>query len=40
VITLEPCSEAALDTALAEIGQADWHAAPPLGLPMLLGGNP
>ena len=27
VITLEPCAEAALDAALAEIGQADWHAA-------------
>jgi homoserine dehydrogenase len=40
VITLEPCAEAALDAALAEIGQADWHAAPPLALPMLLGGNP
>ena len=40
VITVEPCAEAALDAALAEIGQADWHASPPLALPMLLGGNP
>jgi homoserine dehydrogenase len=39
VITVESCSEAALHAALAEIGQADWHASPPLALPMLLGGD-
>jgi homoserine dehydrogenase len=39
VVTVEPCSEAALHAALAEIGQADWHASPPLALPMLVGGD-
>ena len=39
VITVEACAEAALHAALAEIGQADWHASPPLALPMLIGGN-
>jgi homoserine dehydrogenase len=36
VITVEPCDEAALKAALDEIGTADWHAEPPLSLPMLL----
>jgi homoserine dehydrogenase len=36
VITVEPCEEAALHAALHEIGAADWHAEPPLALPMLL----
>jgi len=36
VITVEACSEAALDAALAEIGTADWHAEAPLALPMLV----
>jgi homoserine dehydrogenase len=36
VITVEPCEEAALASALAEISSADWHAEPPLALPMLL----
>jgi len=36
VITVEACEERALRTALEEIGTADWHAAPPLALPMLL----
>ena len=39
VITLEACPEAALHAALAEIGQSDWHASPPLALPMLVGGD-
>lgn len=34
VITVEACEEAALLAALGEIGGADWHAAPPLALPM------
>jgi homoserine dehydrogenase len=36
VITVEPCGEAALRAALAEIATADWHAEAPLALPMLL----
>jgi homoserine dehydrogenase len=37
VITVEACEEAALVAALNEIGTADFHAEPPLALPMLLG---
>ena len=37
VITVEPCEEAALRTALDEIRSADWHAEQPLALPMLMG---
>jgi homoserine dehydrogenase len=37
VITVEPCPEAALHEALGEISGADWHAEPPLAMPMLLG---
>ena len=37
VITVEPCAEAALLEALGELNEADWHAEPPLALPMLLG---
>ena len=37
VITVEPCEEAALNTALTEIAAANFHAEPPLALPMLLG---
>ena len=37
VITVECCEEAGLQKALAEIGTADWHAEPPLALPMLVG---
>ena len=37
VITVEPCAEAALLEALDELSQAEWHADPPLALPMLLG---
>ena len=41
VITVEPCEEAAMAAALKEIGGADYHAEPPLALPMLLGdGSP
>lgn len=39
VITVEPCTEAALGKALAQITKADWHAEPPLALPMLVGEN-
>lgn len=34
-ITLEPCSQQALDTALAEIGKLHFLAQPPLCLPIL-----
>jgi len=37
VITVEPCEEAALLESLSELTPADWHAEPPLALPMLLG---
>ncbi len=37
VTTLEPCQEAALAAAVKEIAAADFHAEPPLALPMLLG---
>ena len=36
VITVEACEEAALRAALEQISAADWHAEPPLALPMLL----
>jgi homoserine dehydrogenase len=36
VITVESCEEAALHAAVTEISQADWHAEPPLALPMLI----
>ncbi len=36
VITVEACEDAALGAGLAEIGKADWHAEPPLALPMLV----
>jgi homoserine dehydrogenase len=39
VITVEPCEEAALAAALEQITRAEWHAEPPLALPMLLGDN-
>ena len=40
VITVEPCAESALRRALdADRGGADWHAEPPLALPMLMGDN-
>jgi homoserine dehydrogenase len=40
VITVEPCEEAALRQALAEITALDWHAEEPLALPMLVGEHP
>ena len=40
VITVEACAEAALKAALEEIGKAEFHAAPPLALPMLLTQEP
>jgi len=40
VTTLEPCQEAALAAAAQEIAAADFHAEPPLALPMLLGDDP
>ena len=39
VITVEACEEAPLLAALKEIESADFHAEPPLALPMLLGGE-
>ena len=35
VITVEPCEEAALGAAVQDIARADFHAEPPLALPML-----
>jgi homoserine dehydrogenase len=40
VITIEPCEEAALRAAIQDITSADFHAEPPLALPMLLGDDP
>jgi homoserine dehydrogenase len=40
VITVEPSEEAALDRGLEELASADWHAEPPLALPMLVGETP
>ncbi len=40
VITVEPCEESALATAVREIAAADFHAEEPLALPMLLGEGP
>jgi homoserine dehydrogenase len=37
VITVEPCDEASLLEALADLSAADWHAQPPFAMPMLLG---
>jgi homoserine dehydrogenase len=37
VITVEACEEAALTAAVEEISRLDFHAEPPLSLPMLLG---
>jgi homoserine dehydrogenase len=39
VITVESCEEMALNAALDQISTAEWHAEPPLALPMLLGDN-
>jgi homoserine dehydrogenase len=40
VITVEPCEEAAMRAAAHDIAGADFHAEPPLALPMLLGDDP
>jgi homoserine dehydrogenase len=40
VITVEACEEAALRAAIHEIAGADYHAEPPLALPILLGEDP
>ena len=40
MITVEPCEESALATAVREIAAADFHAEEPLALPMLLGEGP
>jgi len=37
VVTVEPCEEFALNTALRAIAGAECHSDPPLALPMLLG---
>ncbi len=37
VITVEPCEQSALDTALRAIAGAEYHSELPLALPMLLG---
>ena len=37
VVTVEPCEQSALDTALGAIASAEYHTEPPLALPMLLG---
>jgi homoserine dehydrogenase len=36
VITVESCEETALRAALQDIAESDFHAEPPLALPMLL----
>jgi homoserine dehydrogenase len=40
VITAEACEEAPLRAALQTIAEADFHAEPPLALPILLGEDP
>ena len=35
-MTLEACSEAALDRALADIAKFDFNVQPPLSLPMFM----
>ena len=37
VVTVEPCEEFAVNTALRAIASAECHSEPPLALPMLLG---
>ena len=39
VITVEACQERALTAALTDIARFDFHAEPPLSLPMLLGAD-
>src|SRR5688572_9442243 len=40
VMTVEACEEAALRAAIHEIAGAEYHAEPPLALPILLGEDP
>ena len=40
VITVEACEESAVNKAIQAIGKEDFHAEPPLALPMLLGEDP
>lgn len=40
VITVEDCEESALNAAVKDITKEDFHAEPPLALPMLLGDDP
>ena len=40
VITVEACEEPALRAALQDIARSDFHAEPPLALPMLVGDDP
>jgi homoserine dehydrogenase len=37
VVTVEPCEEFALNSAIRAIAGAEYHSEPPLALPMLLG---
>ena len=37
VVTVEPCEELALNSAIRAIAGAEYHSEPPLALPMLLG---
>jgi homoserine dehydrogenase len=40
VITVEACEESAVKAAIKAISKEDFHAEPPLALPMLLGDDP
>ena len=39
-MTVEACEEASLRAAIHEIADAEYHAEPPLALPILLGEDP
>jgi homoserine dehydrogenase len=39
VITVESCEDGALTDALGEMASEDWHAEPPLALPLLTDEN-
>jgi hypothetical protein len=39
-MTVEACEEAALRAAVHEMATAEYHAEPPLALPILLGEDP
>jgi hypothetical protein len=40
VITVEACEESAINKAIQAISKEDFHAEPPVALPMLLGDDP